>query len=97
MKKKVNLKEVAVAFGMTITKFAEFLGYSKQALYQLNDGTNGICTSRYYSALRLLKFQSDKMYEDALEKAERDKATREALIQQMCDNVSAIGVIERVE
>lgn len=97
MKEIIDLREIASAFKMKVGEFASFLGYSRQALYQMNDGTNGICTDRYYASLKLLKFQSDKMYEDDLEKARRDKQERERLIKQMCDNVSAINVVEHIE
>lgn len=97
MKEIIDLREIASAFKMKVGEFASFIGYSRQALYQMNDGTNGICTDRYYASLKLLKFQSDKMYKDDLEKAQRDKQEREKLIQQMCDNVSAINVIKQIE
>lgn len=97
MAKKIDLKELADAFRMNISGVAKFLGYSKQALYQMNNGTSGICTRRYYSSLQLLKLQSDKLYQEDLERALEEKQTRERIIQQMCDNVSAINVIKQVE
>ena len=96
MKEKIDLREIAYAFRMKIGEFASFLGYSRQALYQMNDGTNGICTARYYASLKLMQFQSDKMYEDELQKAQRDKQERERMIQPMCDNVGAINVIKQI-
>lgn len=96
MAKKVELKELASAFGMKIGELSEFLGYTRQGLYNMNDGTTGICTRRYYSMLKLLKFKSDSIYEDEIALAKKRKQEREKLIQQMCDNVGAINVVERV-
>lgn len=73
MAQKIDLKSVAKQFRMTICGFAKFLGYSKQALYQMNDGTNGICSPRYHAALKLMKFQSDQMYEDDLKEAAKQR------------------------
>lgn len=96
MAKKVELKELASAFGMKIGELSEYLGYTRQGLYSMNDGTTGICTRRYYSMLKLLKFKSDSIYEDEVAQAKKRQQEREKLIQQMCDNVSAINVVERV-
>lgn len=59
MAKKVELKELASAFGMKIGELSEYLGYTRQGLYSMNDGTTGICTHRYYSMLRLLKYRKN--------------------------------------
>lgn len=97
MAKKIDLKELAAMFRMKVNDLAKFMGYSRQALYQMNDGTNGICTDRYYASLKLLKFQSDKIYDADLEKALQQKQERERIIQRMCDNVSAINVLKQIE
>lgn len=96
MAKKVELKELASAFGMKIGELSEYLGYTRQGLYSMKDGTNGICTRRYYSILKLLKFKSDSIYEDEVAQAKKRQQEREKLIQQMCDNVGATNVVERV-
>lgn len=97
MASKLSLSEVASLFRMSVSELADFIGYTRQALYLLHNGSKSICTGRYYASLKLLKFQSDKMYEDDLRKAEAERQERESYIRQMCDNVGAIGVIERVE
>ena len=97
MASKLSLYEVASLFRMSVSELADFIGYTRQALYLLHNGSKSICTGRYYASLKLLKFQSDKMYEDDLRKAEAERQERESYIRQMCDNVGAIGVIERVE
>ena len=96
MAKKVELKELASAFGMKIGELSEYLGYTRQGLYSMNDGTTGICTRRYYSMLKLLKLKSDRIYEDEISLAKKRQQEREKLIQQMCDNAGAINVVERV-
>lgn len=94
MKEKVDLKELAAGFDMKVGELAEFLGYSRQALYQMNDGTNGVCTGRYYAVLKLLAFQSDKLYEDDLKRALEKKQFRERMVRQMCNSVGAINVVK---
>lgn len=96
MAKNVELKELASAFGMKIGELSEYLGYTRQGLYSMNDRTTGICTHRYYSMLRLMKFKSDSIYEDEVAQAKKRQQEREKLIQQMCDNVGAINIVERV-
>lgn len=95
MKEKMDLKKIAKTFNMTIIEFSSFLGYSKQALYQINNAEQGICTTRYYSALRLLKMQSDRMYEEDLKKALEAKELREQGILQMSEKVGATNVLKR--
>ncbi len=92
---KVDLKELAAGFGMKVNELAGFLGYTRQALYQMNDGTNGICTGRYFVALEQLKRQSDMMYEADLERALEAKQTREHMIWQMGENVGGVNVVKR--
>ncbi|MDE7478228.1 MAG: hypothetical protein K2M91_09815 [Lachnospiraceae bacterium] len=71
MAEKIDLKALAESFGMKVSGLAAFMGYTKQALYQLNDGTSGICTSRYYAALKLLQSQNEKLYEADMQKKRR--------------------------
>lgn len=97
MAKKIDLKALAESFGMKVSELAAFMGYTKQALYQLNDGTSGICTERYYAALKQLQYKNQELYEADLQKAQARKQEREKHIMQMCKNVSAINVIEQVE
>lgn len=96
MPRKIDLKELASAFGMKVGEFATYLGYTRQALHCINNGEIGICTGRYYSTLKLLKFKSDSIYEEDISAALKRKQDREKLIQQMCDNVSAINVVEHI-
>lgn len=91
----MELKEVAKQFNHTINSFAQALGYSRQALYQMSEGSN-VCTPRYYAAMKLLKYESDQMYEEDLKAAEQRKLDREKSIAEMCKSVGAINVVERV-
>lgn len=93
----MDLKKIAMIFNHTVTSFCELLGYSRQGLYQMTDGTNGICTPRYYASMKLLKYESDKMYEKDLEFARMKKQERENTISDMCYKAGAINVIEHVE
>ena len=90
------LKEIAKQFNHTIDSFAKALGYSRQGLYQMLDGENKICTPRYYAAMKLLKHESDKMYEKDLKAADQRRIEREETIAEMCKSVGAINVVERV-
>lgn len=97
MAEKIDLKALANSFGMKVSELATFMGYTKQALYQLNDGSGGICTNRYYAALKELRYRNQELYEADLQKAQARKQEREEHIRQMCRNVSAINVIEQIE
>lgn len=63
----------------------------------LNDGTGGICTDRYYAALKELQYKNQELYEADLQQAQARKQEREKHIQQLCRNVSAINIIEQIE
>ncbi len=97
MAEKIDLRALAGSFGMKVSELATFMGYTKQALYQLNDGTGGICTDRYYAALKELQYKNQELYEADLQQAQARKQEREKHIQQLCRNVSAINVIEQIE
>ena len=92
----MELKEVAKQFNHTVNSFAQALGYSRQTLYQMGEGPN-VCTPRYYAAMKLLKYESDKMYEEDVKAAELRRVDREKSIAEMCKNVGAINVIESEE
>jgi hypothetical protein len=77
-----RLKEIAKTFGMSVTEFASFTGYSKQALYQMIDGDNGVCTPRLKATIDHLKFASESLHsqdivEARIQKNNRDKAIKE--------------------
>lgn len=97
MAEKIDLRALADSFGMKVTELATFMGYTKQALYQLNNGTGGICTDRYYAALKELQYRNQELYDADLQQAQARKQEREKYIQKMCKNVSAINVIEQME
>lgn len=93
----MDIKGIAQTFRLSISGFAKLTGYSRQALYQMADEKTAVCTPRFYSTLKLLKLQSDKLYQDDLEKAQKEKEEREKVILALCKKVSAINVIEQVE
>lgn len=94
MEKDINLKEVSKSFNMTVGEFALLMGYSKQALYQIFSGKQVMFTRRLYSALKLLKMQSDKIYEEDAKKIFEAKERREQYIQRMSDKVNALNVVK---
>lgn len=92
----MDLKVVSKKFNHDVSSLAKLLGYSRPALYQMANGKNGVCTPRYYAAMKLLKFESDRMYEEDIKAAEQRKLDREKSIAEMCESVGAINVVERV-
>ena len=94
MEKEIDLKEVAKGFNMNVCGLATFMGYSKQALYQIFGGENAVYTRRLYSALKLLKLQSDKIYDEELRKAKESKERREQDIQRMSEKINAFNVLK---
>lgn len=97
MASKLSLYEVASLFRMSVSELADFIGYTRQALYLLHNGSKSICTGRYYASLKLLKFQSDKMYAGDLQKAEAERQERESYIRQMCENVGVLDITGKEE
>lgn len=49
------------------------------------------------SMLKLLKVKSDEIYQKDMNRAATNKIKREYLISKMCENVSAINVVEQTE
>ena len=94
MEKDIDLKEVAKGFKMNVCELATFMGYSKQALYQIFKSEQGVFTRRLYSALKLLKMQSDKIYEEDTRNALESKERRERDIQRMSDKINALNVVK---
>lgn len=97
MAKKIELKELASAFGMNVGELADYLGYTRQGLYNMNNGITGICTRRYHATLKLLKVKSDEIYQKDMNRAATNKIEREYIISKMCENVNAINVVEQTE
>lgn len=89
----MDLKVVSKKFNHDVSSLAKLLGYSRPALYQIADGTNRVCTPRYYAAMTLLKIESDRMYEEDLKAAEQRQLDREDSIAEMCKSVGAINVV----
>ena len=94
MEKDIDLKEIAKGFNMNVCGLATFMGYSKQALYQIFKSEQGVFTRRLYSALKLLKLQSDNIYDEELKKAKESKERREQNIQKMSEKINAFNVLK---
>lgn len=94
MEKEINLRQIAKDFNMNVCELATFMGYSKQALYQIFKSEQGVFTRRLYSALKLLKLQSDNIYDEELRKAKESKERREQNIQKMSEKINAFNVLK---
>lgn len=82
------LLECANAFGMTVKEFAEYIGYSRQALYLANEGANKLGPRRLALGQFKLDALSEKMNADALAKAEADFKKRNRLIEELMQRLS---------
>lgn len=79
-KQSITPKELADAFDMKVLDLARFTGYSKQGLYQILDGTNGVCSNRMFSTIKLLEMQSKEMLQKDIEMAQKKARAREHAI-----------------
>lgn len=73
----MTIKEIAKAFDMTVTEFSEYIGYSRQALY--NGDLN---QSRAKAVFRLLCLRNKEQFEAEIQRAkerlnERGAAAKE--------------------
>lgn len=87
-KKSFWLKEIATAFGMNITDFAECMGYSRQALYRGACGMTSLNKRRLAVSQHKLDVINQKLYE--AEKAKTDEMfhERKKLIDSLTDRLS---------
>jgi hypothetical protein len=78
-----KIKAIAGAFGMSVTDFVKFTGYSRQALYQALDGANGVCTPRLKATIDHLKFASESMHNQDISEARIQKNIRDKAIGEL--------------
>jgi hypothetical protein len=77
---KMWLKEIANSFGLTISQFADAIGYSRQTLYRASCGYGKLSKTRIgLTAYKLIEF-SDKMLEIDIQLANERHAARRKLI-----------------
>lgn len=86
--KKSWVHECANAFGMTVTEFAEFTGYTRQALYLANRGDNKLDPRKLALVQSKLDAVSEKMYADEKAKAQADFEKRNRLIEELAERLS---------
>lgn len=77
----ITPKELANAFDMKVLDFARMTGYSKQAIYQILEKSNGVCTPRLLSTIHLLEYQSKEMYQKDIDRAKESQKKREYALQ----------------
>ena len=74
----MTIRQIAKAFGMSVTEFAEYLGYTRQTLYNENkENRNEV---RAKAAVRLLCSLNQKQFDEEMQKAgERFNERKEAI------------------
>ena len=82
------LLECANAFGMKVKDFAETMGYSRQAVYQANEGITRLDPRRLALAQFKLDAISEKMYAEEKAMAEENFKKRNKLIDELMDRLS---------
>lgn len=80
MGKRVQLSGIAKAFGMSVVEFADFLGYSRPALYDFEVTKRN--KRRVEAAKELLKAKSQQMRSVEISAAEIRFLAREEAIRQ---------------
>lgn len=83
MAKQNFLAEIARAFGMNVSEFAEFIGYSRANLYAANEGHYRLNSRRMSLVKFKLGITSQKMFEADQKRAEEDLKKRIALIDEL--------------
>lgn len=81
------LLECANAFGMKVKDFAEFMGYSRQAVYQANEGITKLEPRRLALAQFKLDAVNEKMLAEERAKADENFKRREKLIDELMERL----------
>lgn len=88
----IDLKAIAGAFDVPITRFASLIGYTPQGLYSAVKGKSS--HNRMYSAMEELKRESDLIYQHDIQRAESKRKCRENAITEMseaCGLITPVG------
>ena len=86
--KHMWLLECAKAFGMNVKEFAGFIGYSRQALYQANEGIHKLDPMKLALAQFKLEVFSEKMHTEEQAKSEENFKKRNKLIDDLMERLS---------
>lgn len=82
--------KLADAFRMKVLDFAKFTGYSKQALYQMLDGTNGCCSTRMLATVNLLELKSKEILEADIKEAEKRAEQRKYALDNLKEQLKIV-------
>ena len=82
------LKELASLFGMDVTRFAECVGYSRQALYLAASGRRKLERKRLELVIFKLNVMNTRLLADEKAKAEENFEARRKLIGSLMDRLS---------
>lgn len=84
----MSINEIAKAFGMSVAKFANYMGYSRQAMYDKKSGRNRM---RLSAAVERLTDLNNKLYDLDMSIANKSFSTRENAIRAF------VNMFEEVE
>jgi hypothetical protein len=82
------LLECAKLFGMSVSEFAKCIGYSRQALYQANEGVSRLEPGRLAVSQYKLEEISKKMHEEERAKADENFIERNKMIDVLFERLS---------
>jgi DNA-binding XRE family transcriptional regulator len=82
----MDLKNISEKFGMNVKEFAQTIGYTRQALYQVATDKNNINRNRLNTAISLLQMINDAEYRKDIEAATKRKVERERAINELREN-----------
>ena len=86
------LKEIAYAFNMTVYKFAEMIGYSRQTLYCASRGTLRLGGGHLHLVIFKLNRISEQILESDIESAKERFEYRRKLIDDFAKRFNAEDV-----
>lgn len=81
------LLDIANSFGMSVTQFAECIGYTRQAIYLANEGRSRLDPRRLGVAQYELDAMSQKMFDDEIAKAKERFYKRNKLIDELMERL----------
>lgn len=81
------LQEVASLFGMDVTRFAECVGYSRQALYKAASGQQKLERKRLGLVIFKLEVLNERLLVAEKAKAEENFETRRKLIDSLLERL----------
>lgn len=76
----MNIREIANAFDMSVSRFAAYIGYSRQALYSEVPARNNV---RGKAAIEMLDMRNHQLFAADQETAEKKFKARENAIRDL--------------